>query len=437
MRLRLARLDSLQRFVRSEFIRHGLLVFGASQVVNVFGYLFHFVMLRKLGVIQYGALSSLFAGLTVASVPSTILTMIVVKFTAEFKAVGDLPKVRRLHERMLAATALCGLGVFTLGWLARDEIAGYLRIGDSAPVVATTAILSMYLMLPSARAVLQGIEDFKRFAISIAIEGAGKAFFGIALVLAGFQLTGAIAGYAVASCISLLYATAAVRRQLKFLPRVSLLLDVRRIVVTTGGVTAGILGLVVLSQLDILLVKHFFSGRDAGIYGATSVVARMLFFLVSFIPQVLLPKAISRAASGRSPRRLLAYAAALTLLLSLCGLGVFLVFSGALVAKMASPGFHDAAGYVFRYGIAMSILAAFTLVATYKMGLHRFDFVIPLWMGTLAEILTITFFHASLMQVITIITVGHAAVLAASLYRIGKPVRILPLQEAPAAAIET
>ncbi|MBV8363977.1 MAG: oligosaccharide flippase family protein, partial [Candidatus Eremiobacteraeota bacterium] len=278
--MNLRRNGGLQRFARSEFVRHGLLVFGASQIVNVFGYLFHFVMLRKLGVVSYGALSSLFAGLTVASVPSTILTMIVVKFAAEFNAVGDLPKVKRLHQQMLVGTGICALLVFVAAWLARGVIAGYLQIGQSGPIMATAAILSFYIMLPSARAVLQGIEDFRNFAISTAVEGAGKAILGIGLVYAGFGLTGAISGYAAASCVALLYATAAVRAHVRPLPRVMLSLDVRRIVLTTAGVAGGILGVTILGQLDILLVKHYFSGSEAGIYGATSVVARMLFFLV-------------------------------------------------------------------------------------------------------------------------------------------------------------
>jgi len=415
----------LRRLARSEFLRHGLLVFGASQIVNVFGYLFHFVMLRKLGVVSYGALSSLFAALTVASVPSTILTMIVVKFAAEFNAVGDLPKVRRLHQRMLTWTGVSAVLVFAAAWVTRGVIAGYLHISQSGPIMATAAILAFYIMLPSARAVLQGIEDFRNFAISTALEGAGKALLGIGLVFAGFGLTGAIGGYAAASCLALLYATAAVRAHVRSLPQVGLSLDVRRIVLTTGGVSAGILGITILGQLDILLVKHFFSGRDAGIYGATSVVARMLFFLVAFIPQVLLPKAISRAVSGRSPRRLLAYAAGLTALLSAVGLVIFALFSRQLIAVMASPAFIGAAAYVFRYGIAMTILAALTLVTTYKIGLHRFDFVFPLALGVLGEIVAISFLHSSLLQVITIITIGHAAVLLASLYRIGKPVRSL------------
>ncbi|MBV9277201.1 MAG: oligosaccharide flippase family protein [Candidatus Eremiobacteraeota bacterium] len=424
----------LQRLARSEFIRHGLLVFGASQIVNVFGYLFHFVMLRKLGVVSYGALSSLFAGLTVASVPATILTMIVVKFAAEFNAVGDLPKVKRLYQQMLLGTALCAVLIFLVAWIARGVIAGYLHIAQSGPIMATAAILSFYIMLPSARAVLQGIEDFRNFAISTALEGAGKAILGIGFVVAGFGLTGAISGYAAASCVALLYAIGAVRAHVRELPRVMLLLDVRRIVLTTAGVAAGILGVAILGQLDILLVKHFFSGRDAGIYGATSVVARMLFFLVAFIPQVLLPKAISRAVSGRSPRRLLAYAAGLTGLLSGLGLVVFALFAHLLISTMASAQFIDAAAYVFRYGIAMTILAALTLVTTYKIGLHRFDFVVPLALGVIGEIVAINWWHASLLQVITIVTIGHAAVLLASLYRIGRPVRFLASAEVPLAS---
>ena len=432
--MNLRRNGGLQRFARSEFVRHGLLVFGASQIVNVFGYLFHFVMLRKLGVVSYGALSSLFAGLTVASVPSTILTMIVVKFAAEFNAVGDLPKVKRLHQQMLLGTGVCALLVFVAAWLARGVIAGYLQIGQSGPIMATAAILSFYIMLPSARAVLQGIEDFRNFAVSTAVEGAGKAILGIGLVYAGFGLTGAISGYAAASCVALLYATAAVRAHVRPLPRVMLSLDVRRIVLTTAGVAGGILGVTILGQLDILLVKHFFSGREAGIYGATSVVARMLFFLVAFIPQVLLPKAISRAVSGRSPRRLLAYAAGLTALLSALGLLIFALFSRLLITMMASAQFAEASAYVFRYGIAMTILAALTLVTTYKIGLHRFDFVLPLAAGVVGEIIAISFLHATLLQVITIVTIGHAAVLLASLYRIGKPVRFLASAEVPLAS---
>jgi len=183
-----------------------------------------------------------------------------------------------------------------------------------------------------------------------------------------------------------------------------------------------------------LLVKHYFSGSEAGIYGATSVVARMLFFLVAFIPQVLLPKAISRAVSGRSPRRLLAYAAGLTALLSALGLLIFALFSRLLITMMASAQFAPASAYVFRYGIAMTILAALTLVTTYKIGLHRFDFVLPLAAGVVGEIIAISFLHATLLQVITVVTIGHSAVLLASLYRIGKPVRFLASADVPLAS---
>ena len=95
---------SLQRALRSEFVRHGALVFASTIVVNGLNYVYHFVMSRRLGVVDYGALASILAGLVIASVPATILTMVVVKYAAEFKAVGDRKRLRALGDRVVLWT---------------------------------------------------------------------------------------------------------------------------------------------------------------------------------------------------------------------------------------------------------------------------------------------------------------------------------------------
>ena len=38
----------------SDFVRHGLLVFVSTTLINVLGYAFHFAISRKIGVEQYG-----------------------------------------------------------------------------------------------------------------------------------------------------------------------------------------------------------------------------------------------------------------------------------------------------------------------------------------------------------------------------------------------
>ena len=61
--------SKLGRFVRGDFVRHGLLVFASSMLVNFFNYGFHFVVSRKLGVVDYGDLFALFAALGLMTVP--------------------------------------------------------------------------------------------------------------------------------------------------------------------------------------------------------------------------------------------------------------------------------------------------------------------------------------------------------------------------------
>src|SRR5580700_9510597 len=104
------RIDPLRRVLRSDFVRHGLIVFASSTLVNLFNYIFHFFMSRRLGVVDYGALASIFAGLVIVSVPAAILTMVVVRYAAEFKALSDFARLRRLGDRVLVLTSLVGVG---------------------------------------------------------------------------------------------------------------------------------------------------------------------------------------------------------------------------------------------------------------------------------------------------------------------------------------
>ena len=54
----------LRRLVRGDFARHGLLVFASSMLVNIFNFVFHFTISRRLGVAEYGDLYALFSTLS-------------------------------------------------------------------------------------------------------------------------------------------------------------------------------------------------------------------------------------------------------------------------------------------------------------------------------------------------------------------------------------
>jgi O-antigen/teichoic acid export membrane protein len=398
-------------------------VFASSTIVNLFNYAFHFFMSRWLGVVDYGGLASIFAGLVIVSVPAAILTMVVVRYAAEFKALADFERLRKLGDRVLALTAIVGASAFVLCFALAQPIARYLNITDVRAVAVAGIVLAIAIVLPGIRGIVQGAQDFKRLAISTALEACCKLVFGIAFVMAGLGLVGAILGYAAGALVSLLYTTLVVR---SYAPRTAIRLsvDVRRLMTTTRGVALSTFALTSMSFADVLFVKHFFSPEQAGLYGAISLVGKVLLFVVGFVPTIVLPKATARATSGQPTTPILAQAFAATCALSAVGLAVVGLAPGFVIKVMAGSAYLAATPYIFRYSIAMALLAAASLATTYKIGLGRFDFVPSLLAAAVGEIVAIQFLHANLDQVISILIVGHGVALAGALVGIARPVSV-------------
>jgi O-antigen/teichoic acid export membrane protein len=410
--------STIQRLLRSDFLRHGILVFMSTIVVNAFNYVFHVVISRKLGVVDYGVLYSLFAVMAFLGAPTSILMMIVARYAAEFHALGDGAHLRALSSWALRRTGVLGVLVILLGGLFASPIATMLRIQDDRSVFLASVVFALSIVLPSVFGILQGVEDFKRLAISSILEGSLKAVLGIFFVFMGFGVNGALLGFALSGVVGLIYTWIVIRR--RFAPSAEPLhLNVRRLMKTSAGITAAATAMTALGFSDVLLVKHYFLPREAGLYSATSLVGKVLFFLVGFIPTIVLPKVTARVSAGKSPVPIIVQAG--ICIAGICGSGLFMLFlvPGLAIRVMSGDAFLAAAPLVFPYACAMTFLAVSGAVVAYKMGLHCFDFVPALFAVVLGEIVAISFLHRSLSQVVWVLVVGHALAMSATLYRIG------------------
>jgi O-antigen/teichoic acid export membrane protein len=414
--------DPIRRFLRSEFARQGVLVFVSTTMTNLFGYVFHFILSRKLGVEVYGALSALLGGFMIFSVPAAVITTVVVKYAAEFRATGSTGRIRALVRR--AATVLGGAAFAAafLGLALSGTFAAFLHIGDRAAVMLLVIIWCLNLLTPALRGVLQGTEDFVSFSISCVLEAALKTAFAVAFAFAGFGLEGVMLGWLIGTSLALAYTAGVLFGRYRNVAGEPLFLDYRRLLGTSGGVALATLCLTSLGFSDVVIVKHYFPPREAGLYGAASLAGKMLFWLVGFVPTIVLPRATSLAASGRQPLPVLLQAVAVVAVMAGSGLFVFSAFPSFVVGTLAGKSFAAAAPLVFPYGIATVLLAALNSVIFYKMGIHRFDFVAPLAVVAVGEIVAISLFHASLIRVVETLIGGNALGLAAALYRINTPV---------------
>lgn len=414
---RRSRAGLVRALLRSDFIRHGALIFASTTLVNLCNYGFHLAISRRLGVNGYGALSSLLAGLMLATIPATIVTSTIAKYASTLSALRDTGGLRTLAARVVSYSALIAAVACLLAFLARGAISSYLNLPDSRPVVLLGMIASVQFVFLAIRGILQGVQDFGRFAIATASEVSGKLVLGVGLVYAGLGVSGALLGYAIASSLSLVYAIAAVRVHLHAKPG-ALSIDLGVLLRTTGGIGVSTASLASLGFADVVLVKHFFDAHAAGLYGAVSLVGKTLLFVVSFVPTIVLPKAATRAARGEAPFPLLAQAAVATIALAGIGLGFIGLFPVLTIRMMVGPAFIGAAPYVLPYAGAMALLGATTIVASYKTGLNRFDFLLPLVGVAVGEVVVLQFVHGTLGQVVGVVLVGHAIGFVGTLYRI-------------------
>ncbi|HEV3158323.1 MAG TPA: oligosaccharide flippase family protein [Candidatus Baltobacteraceae bacterium] len=406
--------------LKSEFLRHGSIVFASTMLVNVLNFVFHFVLSRKLGIEGYGALSSLLAAIMIFSVPSVVLNSILVKYASEFHVLGDMSKLSALSRRLFMGSTFVGVVIVAVSFVLREPIARYLRIDSMPAIVGTGAVLAVSLVLPCVRGVFQGVQDFRTLGVTFIIEAIGKLFFGILFVWVGFGVVGAIVGILTGSVVSLVFSWIVAQRRLGK-PAEMLNLNVLRLMQSTLGIGLSTVAMTVMGFSDLVLVKHFSSLRDAGIYGAVTLTGKLLLFLVGFVPTIVLPKASRLAAQGANPMRILIQAALLTATVSGLGLLVFHQWPLRIVTMMAGAAYAVGGEYIFAYGVVMVFLAGITVASSYQIGLHRFGFIWPLLTIMVAEIIGMSLFHTTLWSIIKVLLIGHALGLIVVVYRISAP----------------
>jgi len=162
---------------------------------------------------------------------------------------------------------------------------------------------------------------------------------------------------------------------------------------------AGIIGVQILYNQDVILAEHYLSSHDGGIYGGLNKIGTILYFLTLSVSQVLFPRVVEAVAKEEHPGRILLASAGILTALGFGALFVFAIAPGLVVGVLFGPGFRDATPYVVPIGIVGLALSLDNLLVQFFMAVHDRVFVPILALGVLAEGLLIFLFHARVGEV--------------------------------------
>jgi O-antigen/teichoic acid export membrane protein len=266
---------------------------------------------------------------------------------------------------------------------------------------------AFYVPLGARRGGMQGLCSFRLLASSYVMEALLKFVGAVLLVEFGFGALGAIVAISFSViCAYFLPVPADLKAKTGVRVATSLGEAVQAVVFFVGQV--------IISNCDIVLVKHFFRPDTAGLYAAVALVGRVVYFASWMIVSAMFP--ISAGAGAEEhPKSILAVPVVLVV-----------AISGSFVAVMAlAPDFvlrlvfgasftngQSVDGLLALYAAMAGVYSLSVVLITYEMSRKVAN---TAWwqLGiALAIILGISLFHATLHEVVLVQLISMAALLA-------------------------
>jgi O-antigen/teichoic acid export membrane protein len=271
-------------------------------------------------------------------------------------------------------------------------------------VVAVATGMPVALALPLLMGELQGQQRFLSFA-SINVGQAALKL--VAAVAFGLILgpIGVVLGLAAAAYISYFIALYLVQERLAWSPIQPWL---RPALQYLALVLPGTLALSLLLSADILLVKHFFSGRAAGEYSAVAALGRAIFWAAGGVAAVLFPKVIFRESQGNSGARIVGGSLGLVLVGGVAGFVVLGLVARPILTAFAGSAYAGGAAILPLYAISMTLFGCATVLIVTHQSRARALFLAVLLPIAAAEPLLIMAFHGSLRQVVQVVVLCMA-----------------------------
>ncbi len=401
-----ARLGLGQRLAQvreSRLVRQNLVLFAGGLVAGVGGFVYHAIAGRVLGPATYGQVAFLIAVYAVGTAPALILITVLARYTATLVAAGDHSGVRSLMVRTIRLVAIPGLVVVLLTTLFARPLAGFEHLQSAIPVLVLGFAIALVWQVAIPRGLLQGLQRFTALSLNLSLELVVRTTFVFALLAAGYAVSGAMAAVFAGLAFSFVLGLYTLRDHFGHNGKRVKLRTMAGFSLTAA---AGIVGVQILYNQDVILAEHFLSAHAGGIYGGLNKIGTILFFLTLSVSQVLFPRVVEAVAKEQNPGRILLSSAGILTALCAGALLVFAVVPGLVVGLLFGPAFSDATPYVFAVGVIGLALSLNNLLVQFFMAVHDRLFLILLAAGCVAEAGLIGLFHAGVGQVVLSVLVS-------------------------------
>lgn len=387
-----------------KLISSSTIIFAGTMVGSVFSYLFNMLMGRYLGPKQYGEMAALMSLLMIVSVAGGAILTITMKYSSELYSAKKFKALKKLFAIFTRYVYFIALAIILICLVLVKPIANYFSIDNLIPVVIAFSSLIFGLVMAVNRGVLQGAQKFTAVSIIGVLEMVLRLALGILLVKLGFQVSGALAAIVLATAISYFISFFPIKSIFKNLGSDKTSkdhnFDKKEIFNYSWPALISSVLLIIALNIDIILVKHYFSPQDAGIYAAISTIAKIILYITAPIVTVMFPMISEKTVAGDKHYKIFFFSMLFVIIGALLILGLYVIAPAKVITILYGSQYVSFFYLLPEVGMAVLFYSLINLLVNYYLVVKDFRFIWFFVFAIITLVATISFWHSSILIVV-------------------------------------
>ncbi|MEK6889669.1 MAG: oligosaccharide flippase family protein [Nanoarchaeota archaeon] len=378
--------------LKNPVIRGSLVLLVMTGFFNFLNFLYHVLMARTLSIEDFGLLKRVFVFLYLGAVFMESIQTIITKYSAE--QASDKSKLKDILKRSFRKIGKISLIIFIAFAILAIPIT-YLFDIPYPLLLMTGAFLSISMIVPITRGIIQGQQRFYDLGFAVISEGIFKVSLALLFVWLGWRVYGAVTGVLLSVILTLGVSLFYLKDIIKSKESPAKLSGIRDYSWPVFFVTAT---LILFFNLDVLFSGYFFNDTLSGIYAIASTIALVIFVGTQPINRVLFPITANNTAQKKPSRKNFIRAASLVLFCAFCALFVIWFFPDFLVKLFSGKVIAEASSIVMIMGLSTTILSLTSLILYYKLSQGKtqgYKFI-PLFL--VIELILLSLLHTNLLS---------------------------------------
>ncbi|HCM82192.1 MAG: Capsular polysaccharide biosynthesis protein [Microgenomates group bacterium GW2011_GWC1_43_11] len=389
----------LTKITSNTLMRGSAIVFVGSMISNIGSYLYHLFAGRILGPVGYGELSSLISLLYIFGVPMVVLQTVLTKYFSECKAGNARGEAKDLYFRMVKILVKITCISCIVFIMLIPLLGSFLNLTTPRSLLWIFLIFVVSIFTAVNLSVLQGFQLFLWVSVFSSVGMFLK--FSISTPLAWFGVEWTMIGTGLAAFITLglLYFP---MRFIFTAARKPFPLTKKSLILFSIPTFISLLGLTSLYSMDIVLVRHFLTPQEAGLYSAIATLGKVIFYASSAIVTVLFPVLSERSVKKEPIGKIFVVALGLVCAISIGITFIYFIKPALVIHLLFGSSYSGAALYLGYFASFISLYSLGNVFVLACLAINRLSIWFITVCAAITQIVFISFFHHSIMEVISV-----------------------------------